>query len=465
MISWLTGFCSSVSQRKLFVRDSACSTVPQGYRCHDPYSKLWGQYSPYFSLSPFSDISPAIPVGCNIIFAQALSRHGARYPTQKKTKLYAELIQRIQKGATSYNGEFAFLEDFKYELGADDMVPFGNLQMVNSGAKFYQRYRDLGRAARPFIRASDSERVVVSANKFIEGFQQSKIDDPLAGDKEDAPNVDVIIGEGRNYNNTLDHGRCDVFEDANQSVHPSQDVFLSSFAQPTLDRVNSNLPGANLGIDDIPSLMDLCSFHTVAITPEASVLSPFCKLFTETEWHHYDYYQTLGKYYKYGPGHSLGPAQGIGFVNELVSRLTNTPVSDSTNVNHTLDSDPATFPLELPLYADFSHDNTMVSIYSALGLFNKTEPLSNSSVARPIDTHGFSAAWIVPFGAVAYIEKMECDSTPFANEPYVRILLNDRVFPLQGCAVDALGRCRLDDFIAGLNYMTGGGNWNDCYAE
>ena len=345
------------------------------------------------------------------------------------------------------------------------MVPFGELQMVNSGARFYQRYKDLGRVAKPFIRASDSERVILSAHKFIEGFQESKVDDPLAEDKEDTPAVSVVIGEGRNFNNTLDHGLCDRFEDANKHLHPSQAEFVRGFAQPILDRVNSNLPGANLEIEDVPQLMDLCSFHTVASTPEASVLSPFCYLFTENEWRHYDYYQTLGKYYKYGPGNPLGPAQGIGFVNELISRLTSQPVRDSTTVNHTLDSDPTTFPLELPLYADFSHDNTMISIYSALGLFNMTEPLSNSSMQRPIDTHGFSAAWVVPFGAVAYIEKMECDSTPVANEPYVRILINDRVFPLQGCPVDALGRCKLDDFIAGLDYITGGGNWEDCYGD
>lgn len=46
-------------------------------------------------------------------------------------------------------------------------------------------------------------------------------------------------------------------------------------------------------------------------------------------------------------------AQGIGYVQELLSRLMNQtiPVSNSS-VNSTMDSDPATFPLGQPFYLD-----------------------------------------------------------------------------------------------------------------
>ena len=68
-------------------------------------------------------------------------------------------------------------------------------------------------------------------------------------------------------------------------------------------------------------------------------------------------------------GNPLGRVQGVGYVNELLARLTQTPVRDHTQTNRTLDGAPATFPLNRTLYADFSHDNQMAAIYAALGLF------------------------------------------------------------------------------------------------
>ncbi|PGH08757.1 hypothetical protein AJ80_07795 [Polytolypa hystricis UAMH7299] len=440
-----------------------CSTVDGGYHCFPSTARFWGQYSPFFSLSSLSEISPEIPVGCTITFAQILSRHGARQPTATKSDIYQELITRIQSTTESYHGNYTFLHHFTYDLGADELTPFGEAQLVNSGAKFYRRYQSLSQRAYPFTRAAGSSRVIASAELFMDGFQQVKTDDPYATNKDPPPkSVAVIIPEGASFNNTLDHSQCDKFE-SSKPAQPIELEFTNIFAPAILERVKSHLIGANITIDDIPYLMDMCPFHTVALTADASTLSPFCTLFTDTEWKAYDYLRSLGKYYAYGAGHPLGASQGIGFVNELISRLTNTPVQDTTSVNHTLDSDPTTFPLDLSLYADFSHDNTMLSIYTALGLYNGTHALNTTTIESAEETDGFSSSWIIPFGAMAYIEKMECDSTPVANEPLVRVLVNDRVVPLHGCAVDSLGRCKLDDFLKGLSFARDGGDWESCF--
>lgn len=343
------------------------------------------------------------------------------------------------------------------------MTVFGETQLFNSGVKFYRRYHSLARQSAPFIRASGSSRVIASAEKFISGFQDTKVSDPKHEGDGALPAIGAVITEGK-FNNTLDHGGCPKFEsNHSKGAHKIQDRFLNIFGGPVLKRIQQKLPGVNISLDDIPSLMDMCPFHTISSTPDASTLSPFCTLFTDNEWKQYDYYQSLGKYYGYGAGNSLGPSQGIGFTNELISRLTNKPVRDFTSVNHTLDSEPSTFPLNNTLYADFSHDNTMTSIYMALGLYNATNPLSHTDVETTDETDGYSASWTTPFGAMAYIEKMECDSTPVANEPLVRVLVNDRVVPLHGCPVDMFGRCKLVDFVKGLSFARSGGQWNECY--
>ena len=205
--------------------------------------------------------------------------------------------------------------------------------------------------------------------------------------------------------------------------------------------------------------MDLCPFNTVA-SPTTQI-SPFCDLFSAFEWRQYDYYQALGKYYGYGAGNALGPTQGVGFSNELIARLTNTPVNDHTSVNHTLDDNPATFPLgpAHPLFADFSHDNDLSSIFAALNLYT-TPPLSNITLEEARDADGYSASWTVPFAARAYFEKMRCRGTP---GELVRVIVNGRVVPLHGCGADSKGRCQLDAFVKSLGFVTGGGKWGDCF--
>ncbi len=148
-------------------------------------------------------------------------------------------------------------------------------------------------------------------------------------------------------------------------------------------------------------------------------------------------------------------------MNELLARLTGTPVVDHTSTNSTLDSSGATFPLHRTLYADFSHDNDMTGILAALGVYNRTAQLSTTKIERAEINGGYSASWTVPFAARIYVEKMSCGGT---GEELVRILVNDRVVPLQGCGADALGRCTLSRFVDRPELRPERGLWNLCFA-
>ncbi|KAL4885546.1 histidine phosphatase superfamily [Aspergillus karnatakaensis] len=445
---------SSVSAR-VPVHNEACNA--DGYQCFPQVSHLWGQYSPYFSLQHESTISQDVPDDCEITFVQVLSRHGARYPTESKSAKYADLIAAIQKNVTLFEGKYAFLGNYEYILGADDLTTFGEDQMVDSGIKFYHRYKTLARKVTPFVRASGSDRVVASAGKFIDGFQKAKAKDHHS--KGGAAVVNVVIPETDGFNNTLDHSTCTSFE--NDERADAIEANYTAIMMPSIrKRLESDLPGVELSDKEINYLMDMCSFDTMARTTDGSELSPFCALFTEEEWVQYDYLQSLSKYYGYGAGSLLGPAQGIGFTNELIARLTQSPVQDNTSTNRTLDSDPSTFPLDTRFYADFSHDNNMISIFFAMGLYNGTKPLSQDSVESIKEMDGYAASWTVPFGARAYFEMMQCKRK---KDPLVRVLINDRVVPLHGCKVDRFGRCTLDDWVRGLGFARNDGNWKSCF--
>ncbi|KAF4959199.1 hypothetical protein FGADI_1843 [Fusarium gaditjirri] len=356
------------------------------------HNKLWGQYSSFFSVP--SEIDSSTPDDCEVTVGIALSRHGARYPTAGKTTAYSATIARLQKSVTNYGKGYEWLKDYEYNLGSEDLTDLGQDQMVDSGQAFYERYIGLAEKTDPFIRASGSERVIISSHNFTQGFYASRGE---SGD--DYIDAILVIPEEPGINNTLSHGTCSSFEDNDEvGDNSAQTAWGNKFLPPIRDRLNRNLHKAKLSLQETVYLMDLCPFNIVN-TPDGVGQSRFCDLFSIEDWRSYDYYMTLGKYYEYGNGNAMGPTQGVGYVNELVSRLTRKPVEDRTTTNRTLDGNPETFPLDRALYADFSHDNTMVSIFSAMGLYNSTSKLPKHHIVPAIRAHGYSSAWVVPFAA------------------------------------------------------------------
>jgi hypothetical protein len=430
--------------------EGSCDTIDDGYRCSPKTTHFWGQYSLWYSVP--SEIDVAAPHGCKVTFANVLSRHGGRDPTLGKSMAYALLIADIQNTSTAYPGEFEFLKNYKYTLGSDELTNAGRQEMVNSGANFFRRYHKLVKKHTPFVRAGGQHRVVESAQKWLLGIAQSA--------KQLPEEIDVIIPEGPRWNNTLSHDNCPAFEGGPDHGlgDRAQHVWSAEFVPPIQERINSKL-GTNLSMTSIVYLMDMCPFDTLA-HPAAKV-SDFCHLFTEQEWHAYDYFQTLGKYYGYSVGNPLGPTQGVGYVNELLARLTGKPVDDHTNTNTTLNADPKSFPLGRKVYADFSHDNDISGVLAALGLYNGTKALSNTTIETTKDTHGYSAAWTVPFASRMYVEKLKCKNK---KEEMVRVIVNDRVQPLEFCGGDKHGRCKLSEFVESQSFARQGGLWDRCYA-
>ncbi|KAH7909640.1 histidine phosphatase superfamily [Hygrophoropsis aurantiaca] len=402
--------------------------------------QTWAQYSPYYPAAEY--VAP--PDGCSIIQVNLLQRHGARYPKKSDGKAMKKSAEALA-GANSFNGsEYDFLANYTYDLGTDDLVPYGAAQSYDAGQLHYTRYASLlSETMMPFVRASDSERVVESALNWTAGFA-------YASNQLYAPVLSVIIDQSTN--DTLDDDMCPNVGTSTTETTDWMDVFAPAIA----DRINAAAPGANLANSDIVNLMALCPFETVA--NEAP--SGFCGLFTLDEFNDYEYYGDLTDYYGNGYGQQLGPVQGVGYVNELLARLTGQPVQDETQTNYTLDSSPTTFPLNLTFYADFSHDNQMISIYSALGLFVQPEALDPT---QPDTERTWMVYKMVPFSGRLITEKLSCTADGETGE-YVRILVNDAVQPMDFCGDTGNGLCTLDNFVESQQFarLNGEGDWALC---
>ncbi|KAK1563969.1 histidine acid phosphatase [Colletotrichum navitas] len=414
-------------------------------------SHFWGHFSPFFPVP--SEIKAATPPGCQITFVQSLTRHGSRNPTAAKILEYKALIQRIKKSVSHYGKGVEFIHTYDLTLGADQLTQFGKKESFDSGRSFYERYQALAGQNDPFIRTIGENRVVESVSLWKRGFYHSMNDNK----PHDTTGHIHIIPKTKGFNNTLNHGLCRAFEkDYATRAKEAQSSWLLKFTQPITLRLNKVLPGAHLTATDTVYLMQLCPMNTVV----NGIKSEFCNLFTAEEWMNYEYYETLGKYYGWSYGNPLGPTQGVGFTNELIARLTQQPVVDHTSTNSTLTRDPATFPLNKKIYADFTRGNTMVAIYSAMGLYKDIQPLSKTRRTSAVEAGGFQTSWLIPFASRMYVEKMKCDKT---DEEMVRVLVNDRVMPLSGCGADKLGRCTLGRFVESMKFARRGGHWNKCF--
>ncbi|OBZ71577.1 3-phytase A [Grifola frondosa] len=431
--------------------------------------RRWGQYAPWY---PNDEYEPP-PFGCNITqltitIDQAvatvaatsgsicvafavfpvnikikLQRHGARYPNAEDGAEYFKAIQRLISAEKFKDSRLEFLLDYEYELGEDDLVPFGAAQSFDAGKIAYERYVHLvNPGSVPFVRASGVQRVISTATNWTVGFA-------AASRQRYNPALNVILSE--EVNNTLNNDCPNAGDGSRQTGE-----WVATFAPPHTTRLNKAAPGANLTDMDVYYLLAMCPFETVA----KETASPFCDLFTKNDFRAFEYFGDLEKYYKTGYGEPLGPIQGVGYVNELLARLTDTPVRDHTQANSSLD-----FPLGRTIYADFTHENTMIAIYSAIGLFNIS---AHPPDPRDISTahEGWIASHMVPFSARMVTERMECAlEAGMGGADYVRILVNDDVQPLEFCGARENGLCTLDAFVESQGYArrSGDGDFEKCY--
>ena len=77
----------------------------------------------------------------------------------------------------------------------------------------------------------------------------------------------------------------------------------------------------------------------------------------------------LSFWYGSAYGSPVARVQGIGYVQELVSRLTHTPIeTHNSSTNATLNDNPITFPLGQSLYVDATHEVVVLNSQSLLCL-------------------------------------------------------------------------------------------------
>lgn len=165
-------------------------------------------------------------------------------------------------------------------------------------------------------------------------------------------------------------------------------------------------------------------------------------------------------FYDYSYGNPTGRAQGIGYLQELLARLMDQYIpSSNSSVNSTLDDNETTFPLNEPFYVDFSHDDIIISVLTAMSMDYFNDPPSLNQVP-PNPHRNFILSHLTPFGARLITEVIGCASpdpspveysrtqytpTQYGYDPsnasnkFIRMRLNNGILPLDSIRGGACG--------------------------
>lgn len=355
----------------------------------------WGQLAPYADNADgyFGVQDVGLPDGCGVEQAHLLQRHAQRFSTAyfddglNDANLASKLANWT--GPDKFAGPLSFLNTYHYLLNDQGyLTNVGANTEFAAGVWFWNKYGRLlfdaqpGQLAydpnypngtarpKPVLRTTSQSRMWNTQINWALGFFgtsfQADPDPSLANFTE---NYDVVvITEGGSENNTLAaYDSCT--NEWNYPVDEMGDLdlltYIPKYLAAATQRLQQYIPtGFDWTTNDTYAMQSLCAYEIAYIGD-----SNFCGFFTLDEWDGFENTLDTEYYYDYAWGNPTGRAQGVGYLQELLARLQNQyiNVSDSS-VNSTLTDNPDTFPLGREFYADFSHDDIIISVLTAMSL-------------------------------------------------------------------------------------------------
>ncbi|CAI7645281.1 unnamed protein product [Penicillium manginii] len=411
--------------------------------------QLMGDQSPYFSPAEgFGADEYPLPKGAKIAQMHMLQRHGSRYPSSSEG--LDSWAAGIVNASKQFTGKLDFLNDWSYKLGKEILVPKGRQELFDSGILNYYNYGHLyDNSSKLVIRTTLQSRMLESAENFLAGF----------------------FGlEWRNHANilaTIDSATTGEYACTNEgktlaSIATPVGTWMATYLKERTAELKKLTGNYDWTVTDTYHAQSLCPYETISVG-----YSDFCDLFTYEEWKGYEYLMDIEFAAMSGFLSPTGRAQGLYWVEEFLARveghLLNVP-ANTTGANLTLDTNPVTFPLNQPLYLEFTHDANIIAVLTAFGFtqFNDFLPLTGAPKNQQ-----FSTSKLVPFAGRFNIEIITSPHKVSATRSskssakdyisgtgethYVHFIQNQRTVPLHksfgACEKRDDGWCELSTFL------------------
>lgn len=434
---------------------------PDGASAKNPLSHLGGN-GPWTVGPNVNGISPDVPANCYVDQAAYVLRHGSRYPDSGAYSSWVELQQLIAASNATLTGPLAFLNTWKTPLTnpgiqVAQLSQTGYKELYSLGYTLRTRYPDLYEEGDDFyVYANKYPRVIQTAQLFARGYLGSN--STLLGK--------VVSIDSKRFPaqlaNTLAPGdMCPSFvDDSTPQTSVWQATWLPKFKARLAQYIQGDLVIPDSTWNDFPYI---CGFESQIL----GRMSGFCDVFTDEELAAYEYQQDLRYYYGVGPPTNVSSKMMIPFLNSLVTRFVDGPADD---VGVGADG-VSTFKVP-KLLMNFLNDGQLNQLATAIGVFDNQAPLPTDSA--PADRLWRSSNISPMRGTIAF-ERLNCKvggpppkpckarkpssaaaraarrqetlvETPVRNETYIRIRINEAVYPVPSCQDGPGKSCLLSDY-------------------
>jgi Histidine phosphatase superfamily (branch 2) len=186
-----------------------------------------------------------------------LSRHGSRYPTSG-SNVY-DFGKRIANSSSTFNatGPLLFLNNWKYELGLETLVPRGHQELFESGILHYYNYGQLYNPnSKIIVRTTTQDRMLKSAEYFMAGF--------FGLEWTNNATIEVII-EGDGFNNSLaGYDNCNNSNlPVNAGGYNASATWFDRYLRNATERLRDMISGYDWTVEDTYAAQSLCPYETV----------------------------------------------------------------------------------------------------------------------------------------------------------------------------------------------------------
>ncbi|TPX17645.1 uncharacterized protein E0L32_012056 [Thyridium curvatum] len=422
--------------------------------------KWLGANSPWYAGPNVFGISSDVPEGCTVDQVAYVVRHGSRYPDRGAYQGWLDFHARTSAGGYTSTGSLAFLPRWETVLSNPKLQiamesPTGFKEAFDLGYQVRTRYPHLYNDGDDFmVWANNYTRVLQTAQMFVRGF--------LGWEADTAGSVIAVTSRG--YPGALGNSlgpsdMCPNFQDTSGADQVAQ--WESVFVPPIQKRLQALISGnLTLSPGDITSIPYLCGFES-QIT---GTLSPFCGIFTDEELLSYEYDNDLRYYYGVGPGADLPSKMMLPFLNSLVGLFQQGP-----NITGKA-QDGSSFQVPKILMS-FLNDGQLNEFVAGVGVFDNEKPLSPTSRN---DDRLYIASHFTSMRGTVTVERLSCSGSGSGNgtaptttakcrprptgaprssrkggkkSSYIRIKLNDAVYPVPSCKSGPGSSCPLDDYV------------------
>ncbi|KAH7014213.1 histidine acid phosphatase [Microdochium trichocladiopsis] len=494
----------TLAQRQRLLAPASDINSPAGANAKEPL-KWVGANGPWLPGDNVNGISPEVPEGCVVDQAAYVSRHGSRYPDNGAYNGWVSAVERFSAGGYTASGALSFLPSWKPVLETKNLQvamenPTGTKEAFDYGYTLRTRYPDFYKTGDEFmVWANNYTRVLQTAEKFVGGY--------LGAFARTNGSIISVTGKGfpQAIGDTLaPSDMCPTFKDSEGSDQVA--AWDAIWIPPVLERLQAMITGnLTLTADDISQGPYLCGFEST-ITGR---LSPWCDIFTDEEFRAYEYRNDLRYYYGIGPGAPVNKKMMTPYLQALINLFKQGPGIEGLREDGVstftlpplvvsflndgqlteLVTSSGVFDAQGPLDPESKDDgrlwngNRYVTMRGTIaferlscksrhtgsatrmrrtaakkrschggpphGPGNGTLPIPPSATSSSVSVSATASASITSSASSSVPTPTPTDppTNPGEDAVYIRVLLNDAVYPIPSCQNGPGRSCLLDEYV------------------